>query len=252
METETVQEELKIKLRDEHAQNLNVKKEATLLRTRQGRIERETGQCATLPTNLRKELSDALFFTFSDLGPALESQQAWLVLDSSELSFAKKNRDGKWEIVRHARSKIRMVKENPGLSLNRVTILGDDNDVPLLVLRFTNRQKKAMSHILFILEQDLKHSKPIGVDPGAAPHGEHGTLSVDGDDSLTSRDARSSVHDFERFRARSADEVYADSILEALNESQTAEVRGKSAVVWRLLGCFWPHRASVAIGVPSL
>gem|GEM_PF-4572729 len=139
-----------------------------------------------MPTNLRKELSDALLFAFSYLGPALESQQAWLVLGSSELSFAKKNRDGKWEIVRHARSKIRLVKENPGLSLNRVTILGDDNDVPLLVIRYTNRQKKAMSHILFILDQDLKHREPIGVDPGAAPHGEHGTLSVEGDDSLTS------------------------------------------------------------------
>jgi len=43
MEKETVQEELKIKLRDEYAQNQNVKKKATLLRTRQGRIEREIG-----------------------------------------------------------------------------------------------------------------------------------------------------------------------------------------------------------------
>ena len=248
MDTETRHEDLKVNLKDEDAQNINRKQKATLLRARQGRIEREIGQSATLPTQLRQELGDALLFAFCDLGPALETQQAWLVLGAKELSFAKQTRDGKWDIVRHARSKVRQVKESPGLSLNRVTILGDDNDVPLMVVRYTNRQKKAMSHILFILEQDSKPRDLGSVSLNPKLEARLDARSDNSDESLANNKASSLMQEFERFRARSADEIYADSILEALNESQTAEVRGKSAVVWRLLGYLWPHRGSVAIG----
>ena len=181
-------------------------------------ISRYIGEPASLPNDLRAALARAWngepvqLYALADLDHTLKLEQQWLALGASHVAIARAVPDGTWTIESVERSRVRSLRDVPGLSANTLLILGDDGAAPLLVVRYTQRQRAAVENVRFVL-----------------------------DEALTGRSV--TLDD--------ADRVYADAVARPVRDAQALVAGRQSAVMLRLLRYLVPYRRQVIIGLSA-
>jgi len=181
-------------------------------------IARYIGQPASLPGDVRAALEHAWdgqpiqLYALADLDASLKLGESWLALGASHIALARRRQGGAWDIESVERSRVRSLRDVPGLSANTLLILGDEGNAPLIVVRYTQRQRAAMENLRFVLDEAL-----IG-------------RSVTLDD---------------------ADRVYADAVARPVRDAQALVAGRESTVMLRLLGYLKPYRRQVTIGLSA-
>ena len=181
-------------------------------------IARYIGQPASLPGDVRAALEHAWdgqpiqLYALADLDASLKLGESWLALGASHIALARRRHGGDWDIESVERSRVRSLRDVPGLSANTLLILGDEGNAPLIVVRYTQRQRAAMENLRFVLDEAL-----IG-------------RSVTLDD---------------------ADRVYADAVARPVRDAQALVAGRESTVMLRLLGYLKPYRRQVTIGLSA-
>jgi len=181
-------------------------------------IARYIGQPASLPGDVRAALEHAWdgqpiqLYALADLDASLKLGESWLALGASHIALARRRHGGDWDIESVERSRVRSLRDVPGLSANTLLMLGDEGNAPLIVVRYTQRQRAAMENLRFVLDEAL-----IG-------------RSVTLDD---------------------ADRVYADAVARPVRDAQALVAGRESTVMLRLLGYLKPYRRQVTIGLSA-
>jgi ATP-binding cassette, subfamily B, bacterial len=181
-------------------------------------ITRYIGQPARLPDALRSALAHAWngqplhLYALADLDHALNLRESWLALGASQVALARLAANGAWEVESVERSRVRSLRDVPGLSANTLLILGEEGAAPLIVVRYTQRQRAAVENIRFVL-----------------------------DEALTGRSV--TLDD--------ADRVYADAVARPVRDAQALVSGRESAVMFRLLRYLAPYRRRVIIGLSA-
>src|SRR4029450_1182206 len=151
-------------------------------------------------------------YAYADLDATLKLVESWLALGASQVAVARPGARGTWEIESVDRSRIRAVRDVPGLSANTLLILGDDGAAPLIVVRYTQRQRAAIENIRFVLDEALTGRSVTLDDP---------------------------------------DRVYADAVARPVRDAQALVAGRESAVMFRLLRYLEPYRRQVTIGLTA-
>ncbi len=121
-------------------------------------VDRYTDQPSVLPPDARAELERAFgdrpvqLYALADLDASLRLTEAWLAVGPEHVGLARR-RGGAWDVTTVERGQIRSVEERPGLSCNVMTVLGSPDDPPLLQVRYSHRQRRAVEMIRFVLEE---------------------------------------------------------------------------------------------------
>src|SRR5687767_3442829 len=124
-------------------------------------ISRYIGQPARLPRELRARIErdwggePVQLYALADLDHALKLKESWLALGPRHVALVRHTGDGAWDVLSVERARIRSIKEAPGLSANTLLLLGLPDDPPLLVVRYTQRQRGAFENIRFVLDEAL-------------------------------------------------------------------------------------------------
>jgi ATP-binding cassette subfamily B protein len=181
-------------------------------------ISRYIGQPSSLPNELRVALEctwdgqPVQLYALADLDHTLTLRESWVALGASHVAVVRLGATGAWEIESVERSRIRKLRDVPGLSANTLLILGDDGVAPLIVVRYTQRQRAAVENIRFVL-----------------------------DEALTGR----------AVKLDDPDRVYADAVARPVRDAQALVAARESAVMFRLLGYLAPYRRQVGIGLTA-
>jgi ATP-binding cassette subfamily B protein len=178
-------------------------------------VTRYTGQPSRLPAALRRRLESewggpVLLYALADLGPALELTETWVALGGSRVAVARPGPAGEWEVDSVIRSRIRAVRESPGLSATTLTLAGEPDQPALAVLRYSNRQRRAFENLRFVLEEGLSGRAVATPDP---------------------------------------DREYAASVAHPVRDAQALVGGRPRAVIWRLLGYLRPYRRDLTLGM---
>ena len=183
-------------------------------------ISRYIRQPARLPDELRArielewEAQPIRLYALADLNDALVLGESWVALGDRHVAIARPGPSGAWDIQSIERGQIRGLQLSPGLSANTLLMLGEENEDPLALVRYTQRQRGAFENIRFVLEEALAGRV---VTPSAAD----------------------------------ADRVYADAVARPVREAQALVAGRESAVILRLLGYLMPYRRQVTIGLAA-
>ena len=174
----------------------------------QALLRRFTGQPDALPAELGGKAGAAggpvELYAWVDLNERLEIEPSWLILTRDQLILA--NDQGILQSV--SRVSILKVKDQTGLSGGWFGVYGE-GDRLLLEVRFSNRQRRAVEHVRFVLQQQ---TEGITVRPS------------------------------------DAHAVYAEAVAGPIREAQSTIARNEMSVIWRLLGYFRPYKKEVTIG----
>ena len=181
-------------------------------------ISRYIRQPAQLPNELRARIELAWdaepirLYALADLDDGLALGESWLALGSRHLAVARPDVSGAWDIRTIERERIRAVQLSPGLSANALLFLGEPEEEPLALVRYTQRQRGAFENIRFVLEESI-----AGRVVTPAPE--------------------------------EADRMYADAVARPVRDAQALVAGRESAVMLRLLGYLTPYRRQVSIGL---
>ena len=181
-------------------------------------IARYIGQPASLPAELRSMIERAWdgepvqLYALADLDHHLKLAESWLALGASHVTLARPRPDGTWDIDSVERSRIRTLRDVPGLSANMLLVLGEEGMAPLIAVRYTQRQRAAMENIRFVLDEALT-GRSVALDD--------------------------------------ADRVYADAVARPVRDAQALVSGRESAVMLRLLRYLAPYRRRVLIGLSA-
>ena len=156
-------------------------------------------------------------YAMTDLNARFEIEQGWVIIGRRHFAIATKKVDS-WHVRSLPRDRIGAVKCLGGLSANRLLLSGADGDL-LFELRYTQRQRKAMGHIVYVLEQQTESQENV----------------------LESESVEASE--------ASAEKLYRDSTLSSIEETQNARSSNRLAVIWRLLGFLKPYQNQVILGM---
>ena len=180
-------------------------------------ISRYTDQPTSMPLEVREKIEKlwnnqpVQLYAISDLSPSMQLLNKWVALGKEHLSIVA---DGNFEKIDTIQlSKVKTVRETPGLSCTTLTFLGEPDEPPLAALRYTNRQKQAMETIKFIVEQRIAGN---GVSFSKEP-----------------------------------DKAYSDSVTQSIRDAQASVAANKMTVVWRLLSYLKPFSGRVILGMMS-
>jgi ATP-binding cassette subfamily B protein len=187
-------------------------------------LERYTDQPARLPDDLRAQLETALggevrLYALADLDAELRLAETWVALGDTRVATAERHRvattaDGAapWRLRAFPRQQISAVRETSGLSNGILTLDGGAGSPPLAVLRYTQRQRRAMENLRFVLDEALGGR--------AVPTG-------------------------------NADAMYMGGVAGAVREAQALVAGRQTAVLRRLLGYLGPYRREVTLGMAA-
>jgi ATP-binding cassette, subfamily B, bacterial len=182
-------------------------------------ISRYIGQPERLPSELRARIErdwggePVQLYALADLDHALRLKESWLALGPRHVALVRHTGDGAWDVLSVERTRIRSIKESPGLSANTLLLLGLPDDPPLLVVRYTQRQRGAFENIRFVLDEALA--------------GRTVTASDD------------------------ADNVYADAVARPVRDAQALVAGRHSAVILRLLTYLTRYRRQLVLGLSA-
>lgn len=185
-------------------------------------ISRYIRQPARLPAQLRSRIErewggrPVQLYALADLDHTLRLTESWLALGPCHIALAREH-NGVWEITSLERARIGAVRESPGLSANTLTILGALGDPPLLVVRYTQRQRAAMENLRFVLDEAAMGREVTAVTTADADH------------------------------------VYADAVARPVRDAQALVAGGgrEARVILRLLGYLRPYKRELAFGLGS-
>ncbi|MDQ6828254.1 MAG: ABC transporter ATP-binding protein/permease [Gemmatimonadota bacterium] len=181
-------------------------------------IARYIHQPTRLPADLRERLErewggqPVLLYALADLDHTLMLGESWLVLGPEHIALARPGIDGAWGVDSVERARIRTIEEAPGLSANTLVLMGEPDEPPLAMVRYTQRQRGAFENIRFVLGEALEHRIVPPAD---------------------------------------ADRVYADAVARPVRDAQALVAGRESAVILRLLGCLKPYRRQVVLGLTA-
>src|SRR5919202_321086 len=182
-------------------------------------ISRYIGQPARLPGDLRARIErewgglPVQLYALADLDHRLRLGEAWLALGPQHVALVRPTGGGVWDVQTIERGRIRAVEESPGLSANTLLLLGAPDDPPLVVVRYTQRQRGAFENIRFVLEEALAGR----------------TVTA----------------------AEDADGVYAAAVARPVREAQALVAGRQSAVILRLLQYLTRYRRELVIGLSA-
>ena len=135
-------------------------------------VARYTDQPTLLPPELRRAIerrwdgAPVQLYAMADLDPSMRLARIWLALGKEHLAIARQPvAGGEPEIQSYPRSQIRDLTETPGLSCNVLSIMGRPGEPALAVLRYTQRQRKAIENISFVIERQLEGVEIPTPDP---------------------------------------------------------------------------------------
>ena len=179
-------------------------------------VARYTDQPTSMPADVRAQIEASWgnepvqLYALADLDASMRINRQWVALGPTRVAIAKA-RDGEgWGVYSFERSRVKQVRDAPGLSANVLSFLGAPDEPALAVLRYTHRQQRAMENIKFVLREQL--------------------------------DGRAVVSD-------DADLEYAASVAAPIKEAQALVAGNRLAVIWRLLAYLKPYRRRVAAGM---
>ena len=181
-------------------------------------ISRYIRQPAQLPDDLRARIELAwdaepiLLYALTDLDSELALGESWMALGARHIAVARPAPVAGWTIETIERARIRAVQLTPGLSANTLLLIGEADEEPLALVRYTQRQRGAFENIRFVLEE-----------------------------AIAGRAVTPSPED--------ADRVYADAVARPVRDAQALVAGRESTVILRLLGYLTPYRRQVAIGL---
>lgn len=179
-------------------------------------IKRYINQPERLPDEIMHSIRSGIkdfqlqLYAIVDLNQSFKLVTNWLVLGHNHLVIVKEGQhpnDRSFQFIE--RKNIKEVKSHQASSCTRLTIIGQQNELPLAVVRYTHRQKRTMENIRFLIEQKVAH--PAGPEI-------------------------------------KADRVYAESLTKAIRETQSSISVNKMTVVWRLLQYLSPYKSKVIKG----
>jgi ATP-binding cassette subfamily B protein len=172
-------------------------------------IARYLEQPAYLPAWVRERAATELggpvrLYALVDLDEALCLTERWLVLgDERVVLIGPRGADG------FERGRLREIHEEPGLSATALRALGEPGQPPLLTVRYSHRQRRAIENVRFVLEQQAAGRAIHTGDPDAE---------------------------------------YARAMAGPVREAQALLASDRRAVLWRLLAYLAPYRARLAWG----
>ena len=137
------------------------------------------------------------------LDQAFQLTESWLALGPRHVALARRVADGIWDVRSVDRSRVRAVEASQSLSANTLTLLGAPDEPPLMIVRFTHRQRGACENIRFVLEEAINGRTVAAED---------------------------------------ADRMYADAVSRPIRDAQALVSRRRSAVLLRLLSYLRPYR----------
>ena len=180
-------------------------------------IARYVGQPARLPSELRARVErewggrPVQLYALADLDHRLRLAESWLLLGPTHVAVARAAADG-WDVRSVERHRVRAVRDTPGLSANTLSLLAEPDDPPAAVVRYTQRQRRAMENVRFVLEEALAGREVPPVD---------------------------------------ADAVYADAVARPIRDAQAMVANRRSAVLLRLLRYLGPYRRQLVLGLSA-
>ena len=182
-------------------------------------IHRYMDQPIQLPVELRARI-EALWggqqvqlYAFLDLDSRYQIGDRWIAVGRDFISVAEQDEVvGDWLIDSFSRSRVRGVLEAPMLSGNVLWILAGSGEAALAVLRYTNRQRRAVENVKFVLEQQLEGRVVASAE---------------------------------------SDADYASAIAGPVREAQALVAGNRMAVLWRLLSYLKPYRKQVVVGMSA-
>ena len=202
-------------------------------------ITRYIGQPARLPRELRARIEHACsgrsiqLYALADLDHALRLGESWLVLTAEHVALARRDEAGEWRVRAIDRAEIRALQETPALSANTLSLLGEPGDPPLLVVRYTHRQRGTFENIRFVLDEALNGRAVEDVLGASRRVAESPSRRVAEDDI--------------------ADRVYAAAVARPVRDAQALVAGGgrQSRVIFRLLRYLLPYRRELALGLAA-
>ena len=133
-------------------------------------IARYTDQPDRMPAEVRRAIEGewdgrpVQLYALADLDAGMRLSEAWLALGPEELAVARGGGTG-WDVHSVPRRRISAVRETPGLSGSTLAFLAEPGEPPLLVVRYTHRQRRAVENVRFVIEQELEGRRIGLVDP---------------------------------------------------------------------------------------
>lgn len=162
-------------------------------------ISRYTDQPGSMPRIVRDAIETAWngqlvqLYALADLDASLKLARTWIALGSKDIAIVSEDGAEVPKVRSYALEEVETVRETPGLSCTRLTLSGKPDEPPLAVLRYSQRQRRAVENIRFILEERIK-----------------GRLIEHESDS---------------------DEAYRDALTYSIKEAQSSVAAGKMTVV---------------------
>jgi ATP-binding cassette subfamily B protein len=150
-------------------------------------------------------------YAMADLDASLQLDRTWIAIGPEHLAVVKDPNGTNGVTVKSvSRKEIQGIRETPGLSCNTLHILGNENDPPLVTLRFSHRQRRTMENVKYMVE----HNKE--------------------DDAIQASDA---------------DEEYSRTVAKAMREAQASVADRHFGVILRLLMYLRPYKKTLSFGV---
>ena len=181
-------------------------------------VARYTDQPTSMPADLRAQIEASWgnepvqLYALADLDASMRIHRQWVALGPTRVAIAKARDGDGWDIYSFERSRVKQVRDAPGLSASVLSFLGALDEPALAVLRYTHRQRRAMENIKFVLREQVE---------GRA------VVSDDGDLE------------------------YAASVAGPIKEAQALVAGNRMAVIWRLLAYLKPYRLRVVAGMSA-
>ncbi len=188
---------------------------ATKLELDRAIVERYTDQPSVMPLPVRQFIEDAWGgmpvqqYACADLDATMKLTTEWVALGPRDIVIARQDGSGRWRVHRVSRTRVLGVHRHRGLSCTVANLLAGEGQPPLAVVRYTNRQRRAMENVL------QQVAEPVGSNgPEAA-----------------------------------ADAAYVERVAGPIKEAQALVAKNNAAVLWRLLGYLRPYRRRVIVGM---
>ena len=182
-------------------------------------VSRYTDQPYGLPPAVRARIAESwdgdriLLYALCDLDESLGLARIWLALGPRQIALVRESDDGgPPKVQSFERSRIRELSEARGLSCTVMSILGQPGEPALAVLRYTQRQRKAVENLCFVIERQLEGVEVETPDPDAE---------------------------------------YVESLARPIRDAQALVAGRRIAVLWRLLSYLKPYSRQMSIGMSA-
>lgn len=124
-------------------------------------VARYTDQPTSMPADLRAQIEASWgnepvqLYALADLDASMRINPQWVALGPTRVAIAKARDGDGWDVYSFERSRVKQVRDAPGLSASVLSFLGALDEPALAVLRYTHRQRRAMENIKFVLREQL-------------------------------------------------------------------------------------------------